>query len=576
MPLLDKLLGGKGLPDPLGLFGRGGGRGGAEMPLPGGLSRQFGGPQALGGSHLADALTRAGYTTPAAPGPTDTPTSVATGPGTAPSAGAPSLLAPPTPGLALARHLGGGIPVAAGVAPPHTAATHPGSPAVATATVPPGPALPLPGPTPGPVAGALQSLGQAVHGLLGGRGASASPVLVPGAPGATLPAATGQAQQSVATPGASAIPGNGATGNAPGFAPPASPIAAGPSPVATAAAPGATLPGPLAGAARSIGDAVGSLLGLTRADRTATQPAATPLASAVGTPAGAPTASQAAVPQQAQVAASPAQTAAAPPAADPAAPGRQPVAGAHPPTPPTTAATMAAPQTTAAQPQATAAAAQAEQAPPVQIPRPEVPAQAVRSAGEVPAPPHDAAAQPSASAAGNTATSAALAAPAAAGATVLASGAPAAGDRAADARLAQGTTADLRAPVREPPPGVAYTADGPMRRSLRQRLRTVPGAMTRLLVTLGLAGPQILVRDADPERERQRALQQVFWVLALVAYGCLALSLLMLLPALREGGLAPAAATGGGASLLVGLAAAVAAWWVTHRLTRRRGTNRRR
>src|SRR3546814_14411466 len=72
-----------------------------------------------------------------------------------------------------------------------------------------------------------------------------------------------------------------------------------------------------------------------------------------------------------------------------------------------------------------------------------------------------------------------------------------------------------------------HTVAGNHRRSLRSRLQGMPqGGMARLLWAMGAMGHTGDAGQAGSEREIQRALQWLFWMLAVIAYGCVAVAIL--------------------------------------------------
>lgn len=153
-----------------------------------------------------------------------------------------------------------------------------------------------------------------------------------------------------------------------------------------------------------------------------------------------------------------------------------------------------------------------------------------------------------------------------------------AGNPMAEARVAvQGTGQERSQVALEQLPASGHTAQRGVRRSLRERVAGVRGS---LLQMLGLSLPD----RAHPQRPQGHtgrgadvavakgmwfALPWLFWLLAVVAYGCLALALVVMI-----GGDAAsprtAAANGWVGPLVLGcgLLAAVGAW---HLMRRRRG-----
>ena len=141
----------------------------------------------------------------------------------------------------------------------------------------------------------------------------------------------------------------------------------------------------------------------------------------------------------------------------------------------------------------------------------------------------------------------------------------------ADAR-ALGITGNERAPVTRSDVVMTpvYTGTGPARRG--GRLDGFQSALQRMRSAADAENDD----DDTPARERRAdkntwfALQWMFWILAVVAYGCLALALIAFLPAgaavIDINRIHPWAST---TVLLGGLAAAAAAWWLARRLMRK-------
>ncbi|MGY0651876.1 hypothetical protein ACW7GZ_08420 [Luteimonas sp. A537] len=180
-----------------------------------------------------------------------------------------------------------------------------------------------------------------------------------------------------------------------------------------------------------------------------------------------------------------------------------------------------------------------------------------------------------------SATTAATAAPAsatalAAGSTVVAApAAPAATQvQAADARSGNPLAAADRAQViaRTDIAGT-YTGEGPHRRGLRRAVHALPGGLSTLLMALGAQG-NTATANRDPaavERElREGMMQWLFWLLAIIAYGCVAFAIVALLPvgAGAVGDTAARTSTAGFA--LFGLLSAAVAWLLARRLGSRR------
>lgn len=181
---------------------------------------------------------------------------------------------------------------------------------------------------------------------------------------------------------------------------------------------------------------------------------------------------------------------------------------------------------------------------------------------------------PAAAALAGSTTAAAAPAPAAVNvAGNAAAAAPLAAAQAAEARNVHNPMAvnDRGTPPR--PDAAGYTGEGPQRRGLDRNARTLPGGLSTLLLALGAQGHTgASGRDpANVERELREAMMQwLFWLLAIVAYGCLAFAIVALLPAGSQA-LGETSRTWTGGSALIGLFTAVAAWWVARKLGPRRG-----
>lgn len=113
-----------------------------------------------------------------------------------------------------------------------------------------------------------------------------------------------------------------------------------------------------------------------------------------------------------------------------------------------------------------------------------------------------------------------------------------------------------------------YTGDGAPRRALR-RGRVDGATLTHWLWRFGRGGAHRPSREAEPELEAIRALQWLFWVLTVVAYICLAMAVVLMLP---SGSLVSERASPGGSgfALLLGVAVAAGAWWLGRRINRSR------
>lgn len=117
-----------------------------------------------------------------------------------------------------------------------------------------------------------------------------------------------------------------------------------------------------------------------------------------------------------------------------------------------------------------------------------------------------------------------------------------------------------------------HTLDGAQRRSLRNRLAgSMPeGRLARLLWAMGALGHTANGREPGAERTVQRALQWLFWILALVAYGCLAAAIVVFVGS--DGRLMDSVADRNSTTWLAmcGLGVGVVAWGVARWISRRR------
>lgn len=171
-----------------------------------------------------------------------------------------------------------------------------------------------------------------------------------------------------------------------------------------------------------------------------------------------------------------------------------------------------------------------------------------------------------------TATLAAATTATVAGSTMA--NAPPAAAPVAEARNAGNPLAvnDRGAPARPDAAGYTGTGEGPQRRSLDRRTRVAGGGLSALLAAMGAQG-HTGASGRDPaalKRElRETTMQWLFWLLALIAYGCLGFAIIALLPV---GGqvLGDSARTWTGGSALLGLLTAAVAWLVAKRLGTRR------
>lgn len=409
---------------------------------------------------------------------------------------------------------------------------------------------------------------------------------LPGGPGLQLPLSGGQ---TLTLPGPP-VPGGGPAAQGPAGGMPSMPSM----PSAPAGPPGAavaaTAPGQLLG---NAADAVRNLLpsapppGPPAQAATAAMPSTTgpappsALAQATALAGRAVPAATAAAPALAGAAPTPV-AAPASAAMPPATAGVQSPAGLQGPAQPPT---LAAPLPSAAAPAATTAAAASTPTAPVAT-TPPVPAGPGLQAGRgeavsaapppamdravaPPAPATQALAQATPAGPGLAAVPLAVAALQAPAGTAVANAVAPAGNPQATAPVA----GDLGGPSRAEliATGV-YTAEGPGLRR-RQRLRIGPEAIGAWLLALRQGQPLLVRPYDDTPREIARAMQWVFWTLALVAYGCLAAVLATFLLASGEPIVAPTLRRWSGELALVGLAAAAGAWWFARALTRpaRRG-----
>ncbi|MDR6993150.1 hypothetical protein [Luteimonas sp. 3794] len=128
---------------------------------------------------------------------------------------------------------------------------------------------------------------------------------------------------------------------------------------------------------------------------------------------------------------------------------------------------------------------------------------------------------------------------------------------------------DAGGPVRAELTGTGtYTLDGP---GLRRRGRMKVGAQDMGQWILAAAQGRLhLVRpyDADTPREVAKAFQWLFWVLAIVAYGCLGLVLVSFLLSFGDLPAAPTLRRWTGEFAWAGLLAALGAWWLGRQLIR--------
>jgi len=114
-----------------------------------------------------------------------------------------------------------------------------------------------------------------------------------------------------------------------------------------------------------------------------------------------------------------------------------------------------------------------------------------------------------------------------------------------------------------------HTLDGAQRRSLRNRLQSMPkSGIARLLWAMGATG-HTSNGEAGSQREIARAMQWLFWMLAIIAYGCLAAAIVIFMGS--DGRLMDSMADRNSTTWLAmcGLATGVVAWGVARRISRR-------
>ncbi|GGJ96325.1 hypothetical protein [Luteimonas terricola] len=179
-------------------------------------------------------------------------------------------------------------------------------------------------------------------------------------------------------------------------------------------------------------------------------------------------------------------------------------------------------------------------------------------------------------------TNAAAIATAAAGTTMATAPAAQAATQAVEARSVNPLIAADRGQViaRTDIAGT-YTGEGPYRRGLRRAAKSLPGGLSTLLIALGAQG-NTGAAGRDPaaiERELRAAMMQwLFWLLAIIAYGCVAFAIIGLLPpgSLGGGRVTPVdnrAWIGGFA--LAGLVAGLGAWWFARGMAHRNDSGSR-
>ncbi|MGH8819143.1 MAG: hypothetical protein ACREX5_21285 [Achromobacter pestifer] len=113
-----------------------------------------------------------------------------------------------------------------------------------------------------------------------------------------------------------------------------------------------------------------------------------------------------------------------------------------------------------------------------------------------------------------------------------------------------------------------HTLDGAQRRGLRSRLQSMPsGGLARLLWAMGAIG-HAGDDEVRSERDIQRAMQWLFWMLAVIAYGCLAAAIVVFVGG--DGHIADDIVAQGRTRWLAafGLATGAFAWWLARHLGR--------
>lgn len=466
-------------------------------------------------------------------------------------AGGPLLRGPGSPGLDLPGPLGRGLARGPDQVPPGIArqlGNFPGAPPpLPNATTP----APAPGmPTASPGAGGAAALPGAAPNATPGPPAHASHAPAGAAPGLAAPAA-GSAAAPAATPSMTQLPATALSALASQVARtmngqvPAMPVGTGqnvaPQGLAPAFSPVAAqraLQTPMVPHHAQAGQA---------------QSASVPMTPATVVPAGLARAQAAGVPQSA-VPATPTPVA---PQASPSAPqaaSSQPLSSA-----PVQQSALAS------------TAARADVPPAAPAPTGDRTALLSRPGATQAAVPSQAAAAPQAStAAQSPAAGQSVVAGMPAGAVVLAA------TGAVEARGAPLAVADRPGHVQLEGMTGGYTADGPGRRTWRRRVNRLRTSMLQLLAQARRGGADQRARatytlDALQGRRGAGAwfaLPWLFWLLAVVAYGCLALALIALTPSAAVEVLPAGNPWVGRIALGVGLAAAAGSWWLARRSRR--------
>lgn len=113
-----------------------------------------------------------------------------------------------------------------------------------------------------------------------------------------------------------------------------------------------------------------------------------------------------------------------------------------------------------------------------------------------------------------------------------------------------------------------YSGDGAARRLSRRGGKVDNATLSHWLWSFGRGGTHRPTHEPEPDLQVVRALQWLFWILTICAYGCLVMAIVLMLP---SGSLvSERASTGGsGIALLLGVVVAAGAWWLGRRLNRR-------
>ncbi|MGV8931812.1 MAG: hypothetical protein ACOH1R_06825 [Luteimonas sp.] len=115
-----------------------------------------------------------------------------------------------------------------------------------------------------------------------------------------------------------------------------------------------------------------------------------------------------------------------------------------------------------------------------------------------------------------------------------------------------------------------HTLEGMQRRTARNRVQLLSPGLSRLLSAMGVIGLPSEQMESNTERDVQVALQWLFWMLAIIAYGCLAAALVVLVGGNGHLFDYQAGRRYTGWMACLGLFSGVAAWWLARRMMRRR------